>query len=72
MCRTDITALEFRQSPSFQVVFKGAAPLLPLSACHVELFVVFPEGVPSVGFDVGPEVEDALSAGAGPAHAAAT
>ena len=49
----------------------GAVLLLPVSACPFEFLVVFPEGVPSVGFDVGSEVEDALATFAGPAHATA-
>jgi hypothetical protein len=54
------------------VIFaSGAAPLLPAS-CDEHLSVFIPECIPSVGFDIGSQVENPLSAFGGTAHAAAT
>jgi len=49
----------------------GAAPLLPGLGSGQEFLVFVPECVPTVGFDAGSQVEDALPACSGPSHAAA-
>ena len=52
------------------VILRGAALVLPAS-CDKHLSVFLPECIPSIGLDVGSEVENTLSSFVTPAHAAA-